>query len=150
MTRIAKLVSSLLLPLFILAGPVAAFDDPAWKTVQSTAGLSLEEKMTNAIPFECEVAYRFQLAKGERASATLQVSGVNFNIAGAGGGDAVAFSTTAQRDGKPIGASGALALHAVSDRSLAWPEDFRKILEAQMAQAPKLEEMVFTARFLVE
>ncbi|MHB0940019.1 MAG: COG1470 family protein, partial [Armatimonadota bacterium] len=46
--------------------------------------------------------------------------------------------------GKPL--SGSLHLQAVNERSLGWSEEMRKTIEAQIAAAPKIDELTCTLR----
>jgi len=121
--------------------------------------VSLVGTASHGVPTEYVLVCRLRPAKGASASANLQVAcatlpdktqqALGISLSGAEGTQLLSYNTSLQH-AQPIQLPGSLALQAVKDRSLAWSEELRRSIEAQMARAPRLEESTFTMRCTVE
>ena len=119
----------------------------------------LESKGEYSAPTEYLMMVRLRPAKGATASASLQMAAKTLpdktaqalavSISATEGQETVNYHTSLTH-AKNIQLSGALGLQAVAERSLAWSEELRRTIEAQMAQAPKLADSTFTVRATVE
>jgi len=126
--------------------------------------LGLESKTRYGPPMEYKLVCRLNPAAGAWASAVMQVGRTAvpnepvqhqaFSIRAVGGqGEYWAnqvLCRTSVKQSRSEDADSTLHIKAVGDRSLAWPEEMRKTIETQMANAPKLEEMRFVLRCTVE
>lgn len=126
----------------------------------ASAGLTIESKGTVAAPAELTVKFRLtapkasstyvtlQMAVGERPDKTPQSISLSVNA-----GDAtpyLGYSTSVAGGKVGPAASGYLYFAAVTERSLAWTEEMRRAIDAQIAAEPKINESVITARLTVE
>lgn len=135
---------------------IAAATDPD-ATLASTAekSITLTSNSEPAGPRQYIMVVRLRPAAGGTATASLgaaaatlatgkpQALGVGINATG--GQEAITYSTTLVHE-KNRTFAGRLGLQAVSERSLAWPEEMRRTIEAQIAQAPRLASSTFTVR----
>jgi len=125
-----------------------------------TAGVAIESKSSHAAPSEYYFAFRlkpakgtgsnvrFQLACGARPDKTQQA--LNFTVSHTGGTTTLSYSTSIQGGKPPAAQSGVQHLMAVTERSLGWTEELRKVIEAQIASAVKPEDRLYVVRCTVE
>jgi hypothetical protein len=117
--------------------------------------LYLESAAAKAAPCEFVVSFRLKPAKGA-ASLSLQMGcagqqALTLGVNTAAGQKYVGYGASVT-GGKtpPQPMSGYLYFEAVTERSLAWTEEMRRAIEAQMASAPKIEESILTLRCTVQ
>jgi hypothetical protein len=103
-----------------------------------------------AVGYPYSAAYaRVQMACGDMPDKTPQL--FDFMVSAPAAQHYVQYSVSIQGPKTPPPAViGYLYLQAVTERSLAWPEELRAAIDAQIAAAPKLEEMLGTLRCTVE
>lgn len=117
----------------------------------------IDSKTEMGGPMEYIVVGRFRPAAGATASIGLQLASKtlpdktqqSLSMSMAGSQETVTYHTGLTHV-KNVQHSGSLALKAISDRSLAWSEEMRRTVEAQLAAAPKLEESTFTQRGVID
>lgn len=121
--------------------------------------LTLERRTAVAAPSECVLEIKMHPAKGagcnanisfvcaERPDKTQQT--LVFSLAHVQGYPHFSYSTSVVGSKIPA-TSGTLYVTPVTKRSLAWTDDFRRLIDAQMAAAPKVEEMVVSLRCKLE
>lgn len=131
-----------------------------WKVTPSGSALYLESAASKPAPSECVISFRLkssagatyisaQMACGERADKTQQA--LVFTVSAAPNVKYFGYGASVQ-GGKtpPAPLSGFFYLEAVSDRSLAWSDEMRKSIEAQIAATPKIDDMLMTLRCTAE
>ncbi len=128
--------------------------------------LTLDRKAGLPGASEWMVSFRTKPARGAGASCLVQINSVlpegaakgakpqtiNFSAALAPTWQYLTYnaSVTGKADPKAPVVNGLLYPVPVTERSLAWTEEMRRTIEAQIASAPKVEEMVHTLRWVVE
>src|ERR1043166_971808 len=130
------------------------------KTLQSPTGLFLESSVKKSPPLECLVSYRLKPAKGGSTSVTFQLniaeppgkalSSLAFSVSATSGQTVLSCNASVQGGKSPQFLAGMLHFEAVSDRSLAWSEEVRRSIEAQIANAPRIEESLLSFRCTIE
>ncbi len=137
----------------------AVSDEPA--LVSSAApGVTLESKAVQAAPSEYFFAFRLKPIKAGSSSVRIQLAcatrpdktqqALNFSVGFTNGQKYVTYSASGQGGKPPAPQSGSQFFVGVTDLSLGWSEDLRRIIEAQVAAAPKPEERLFTVRCTLE
>jgi hypothetical protein len=126
----------------------------------SAAGVTLKSKVNSPAPGDYFFAVRLKPPLGGAASVNLQMAGavrpdktaqsLNFSVSRAAGQTYVSYTTSVQGGKPPPAQSGAQHLVAVMDRSLAWTEDLRRAVEAQIAATPKPDDVLHRVRCTVE
>jgi hypothetical protein len=128
-------------------------------------GVRLESK--SALPASTDYFFAFRLKPAKGATSTLQIQmacatlpdkkpqALNFSVALKEGTTNVSYGASVQGviapGGKPPASqAGVQHLVGVTERSLGWPEDLRKIVESELAAATKPEEMLMTVRCTLE
>jgi hypothetical protein len=145
-------------PTFTISG------EPA--IVSSTPqGVRLESKSAMPASTDYFFAFRLKPAKGatsivqiQMASGTLpdkKPQALNFSVSLKEGTTNITYGasvtgTIAPGAKPPAAQSGVQHLVGVTELSLGWPEDLRKIVEAELAATPKPEERLQTVRCTVE
>lgn len=138
------------------AGYVVA-GQPGQVTLAGPSGqtLTLEHATSQTTPFECQLSYRLKPPTGTSCYVLTQVTSAgktaSFSVSAGSGNAYLSYGASTQgfaTPPKPV--AGVQYLQAVTDRSLAWSEEMRKTIEAQIAAAPKIEETVLNLRFTVE
>ena len=129
-------------------------------TLSAAEGLSLESSTSHAAPLECLVSYRLKPAAGVAASINLQMAcadrpdktpqSLNFSVGATGGQNLLTYTASVQGGKIPPLLSGSLFFEAVSERSLAWSDEMRRSIEAQIAAAPQVKDSLLTLRCTVE
>jgi hypothetical protein len=137
-------------------------------TAPTAQYLTLERKA--GISGDCEwiVSYRIPKAvagsKGPTGGCQVQMSSVasaakpaqilHFSAGLGAGAPYISYAASVQNPKPPKDAakpiSGYVYTVPVTERSLAWSEEMRRTIEAQMASVPKVEEMVQSLRWVVE
>ncbi len=131
---------------------------PGQPTLSAAEALTLESSASHAVPVECLVSYRpkldgatinIQLACATRPGKPSQT--LTFYVSAAHASNVLNYSMTVE-GGKasPPPMTGTLFFDAVTDRSLAWSDEMRKTVEAQIAAAPKVADTVVTLRWTLE
>lgn len=134
--------------------------------VSTTAqGVRLESKSTLPASTDYFFAFRLKPAKGATSTVQIQMASgttpdnkplaLNFNVSLKEGQTNITYAasvtgTTAPGAKPPVSQSGTQHLVGVTERSLGWPEDLRRIVESELAAATKPEEMLQTVRCTVE
>ncbi len=129
-------------------------------TLSAPEGLSLETISKQNAPCELLMSYRLKPAEGASASVSAHMAcgerpdktpqSLNCSINTTGGSKFVNYYVTTEGGKVPPPFIGNLYFEAVTERSLAWSEEMRKAIEAQIASAPKVEETLHTLRCTVE
>jgi hypothetical protein len=129
-------------------------------TATTPAGVTLRSKATPAAPSEYFFAFRLKPAKGGSTSINLQMAcatrpdktqqALSFGVSRTSELTYVSYTTSVQGGKPPPAQAGTQYLVAVTDRSLAWTEELRRAIEAQIAATPKPDDMLYTARCTVE
>lgn len=87
----------------------------------------------------------FSLTVGQAELPDKSKQAFTCSASAAKAGEAINYSMSATPEtGKAV--NGALSLRAVNERSLGWSEEMRKTIEAQIAAAPKIDELTCTLR----
>jgi len=128
--------------------------------VGAAPGVTLESKASHAAPGEYFFAFRLKPAKPGSTNFRIQLAcavrpdktqqALNFTASLTGGLKYVSHSASVTGGKPPAAQNGSQYVAAVTERSLGWSEDLRRIIEAQMAAAPDPEEMLHTVRATVE
>jgi hypothetical protein len=128
--------------------------------VSAAPGVTLESKAPHAAPGEYFFAFRLKPETGKSSSIRIQLASaarpdktqqaLNFSASLTGGLKYVSHSASVTGGKPPAAQNGSQYVAAVTDRSLGWSEDLRRIIETQMAAAPKPEAMLHTVRSTVE
>ncbi len=126
----------------------------------ATSGVIVESKASQAAPGEYFFSFRLKPVKGGAASVGLQMAcglrpdktrqALHFTVSKAGEAPSLSYTTSVEGGKPPPAQSGTQHLVAVTERSLAWTEDLRRIVEAQIAAATRPEDMLHTVRCTVE
>lgn len=134
-------------------------DEPAL-VASAAPGVTVDSKVIYNAPSECFFAFRLKPVKGGSANINLQMAygtrpdkttqSLSFSVGRTAETTYLSYATSVQGGKPPPALSGTLHLVPVTERSLAWTEDLRKIVEAQIAAATKPEDMLHTVRCTVE
>ncbi len=126
----------------------------------SPGGLNITGKTSQSAPCECLVSFRLKPAKGTAAHINVQLAcaerkdkteqSLVFNIGFQEGQKFLNYTVSVQGGKPPEPTIAIQSFEAVSDVSLAWSEEMRRSIEAQIAAAPKIEESILTLRCTVE
>jgi hypothetical protein len=128
------------------------------KGLTSAGSVTLNSKTPLRAPAEYNIAFRLKATEPHGSSISIAVGRADLpdNVKQAftctvstpkGGGQLNYSMSAVPADGKPL--NGVLYLRAVSERSLGWSEEMRKTIEAQMAAAPKVDDLRCTLRLVV-
>jgi hypothetical protein len=122
---------------------------------QTDIMLGLETREAAAAPAEFLATFRLNPVAGGSARVTLQMAcaeradktqqSLTVMVSSSVDRKSVLPGLSAE-GGKAPPINDVLFLQSVADRSLTWPDAMRQTIEAEMAQAPKLEDMIFTLR----
>ncbi|MBI4024488.1 MAG: hypothetical protein HY360_05870, partial [Verrucomicrobia bacterium] len=126
----------------------------------SPGGVNLSGKASQPAPCECLVSFRLKPAKGAAAHINVQLAcaertdkteqSLGFNVGFQAGQKFLNYTASVQGGTPPAPTIAIQSFEAVSDVSLAWSEEMRRSIEAQIAAAPKIEESLLTLRCTVE
>jgi len=127
------------------------------KGIASTGWMTIDGKIPVKAPAEFTAAFRLH-PSGNNSSFGITVGRAELpdksrqaftcSVSVAKGGEYISYGMSATPEtGKPI--NGNLYLRAVNERSLGWSEEMRKTIEAQMAAAPKIDELPCTLRLVL-
>ncbi len=134
------------------------------------AVLSLESKAPREAPCELLMSFRLKPAAGASSTIGVQMAcadladkshqALTLSVSAAGGTGYISYGVSvtasdapeALKAKPPPSLNGYLYFDAVkaNERSLAWSDDMRRMIEAQIAAAPKVEETPMTLRCTVE
>jgi len=134
-------------------------DEPAIVGVAPTV-VRLESKQPLAAPSEYYYTFRFKPEKAKTAQFQVQMGcaerpdktqqSITVNVSHTDGAPRLTYSASVQGVKPPVSQVGVQHLTAIADLSLGWSEDLRKIVESQLAAAPKANEMIHVVRCSLE
>lgn len=129
-------------------------------SIAAPAGLTLETKEKQNAPAEVLVAFRLKPAKGGSANINVQMAvglradktpqSLSFSVSTSETTPYVQYAASVQGGKVSPPQSGILYFAAVTERSLAWSEEMRRVIESQIAAAPKINETLMTVRMTAE